>query len=75
MKLRYKIASGILVFFMLFFSAGALLIGYTADCPPAAEAAAGSTMKAVVYHCYGGPEVLEYCLLYTSDAADDLQPV
>jgi hypothetical protein len=54
MKLRYKIASGILVFFMLFFSAEALLIGYTADCPPAAEAASGSTMKAVVYHCYRG---------------------
>ena len=60
MKLRYKIFSGILVFFFLFFSAFALLISYTADCPSAAEAASGSTMKAIVYHCYGGPEVLEY---------------
>ena len=60
MKLRYKIASAILVVFFMFFSAVALLIGYTSDCPPAAEAASGSTMKAVVYHCYGGPEVLEY---------------
>lgn len=60
MKLRYKIASGILVFFFLLFSTVALVIGYTADCPPAAEAASGSTMKAVVSRCYGGPEVLEY---------------
>lgn len=60
MKLRYKIASGILVFIFLFFSGVALLIGYTADCPSATEAASGSTMKAVVYRCYGGPEVLEY---------------
>ena len=60
MKLRYKVASGILALIFLFFSTVALLIGYTADCPPAVEAASGSTMKAVVYHCYGGPEVLEY---------------
>lgn len=60
MKRRYKIASGILVFLFLFFSAVALSIGYTADCPSAAETAPGSTMKAVVYRCYGGPEVLEY---------------
>jgi NADPH:quinone reductase-like Zn-dependent oxidoreductase len=60
MKLRYKIASGILVVLFLLFSALALLIGYTADCPPPAKAASGSTMKAVVYHCYGGPDVLEY---------------
>ncbi|MEP4148318.1 MAG: NAD(P)-dependent alcohol dehydrogenase [Halioglobus sp.] len=60
MKLRYKIASGMLVFFFLFFSAVSLSIGYTAGCPSAAEAASGSTMKAVVYRCYGGPEVLEY---------------
>jgi len=60
MKLRYKIASGILLLFFLIISAVALLIGYTADCPTADESASGSTMKAVVYHCYGGPEVLEY---------------
>lgn len=60
MKRRYKIANGILGFLFLFFSAVALLIGYTADCPPAPEAASGSTMKAVVYRCYGGPEVLEH---------------
>ena len=60
MKLRYKIASGILIFFFLLISAVALAIGYTASCPPATEAASGATMKAVVYHCYGGPEVLEH---------------
>ena len=60
MKLRYKITVGILIFVFLFFSAVAVSISYTADCPPAAEAASGSTMKAVVYRCYGGPDVLEY---------------
>lgn len=60
MKLRYKIASGILAVFFLLTSTLALLIGYTADCPPAAEAVSGPTMKAVTYGCYGGPEVLAY---------------
>ena len=60
MKLRYKIAVGILAFLLLFFTAVAVSIGYTASCPPADETASGSTMKAVVYRCYGGPEVLQY---------------
>lgn len=60
MKLRYKIANGILVCFFLLISVVAVSIGYTTSCPPAPESASGATMKAVVYHCYGGPEVLEY---------------
>jgi NADPH:quinone reductase-like Zn-dependent oxidoreductase len=71
MKLRYKIASGILAIVFLFFSAVAILISYTADCPAAAEAASGPMMKAVVYRCYGGPEVLEYADVAMPAPAED----
>jgi NADPH:quinone reductase-like Zn-dependent oxidoreductase len=71
MKLRYKIASGILAFVFLFFSTVAILISYTADCPAAAESASGPTMKAVVYRCYGGPEVLEYADIAMPVPAED----
>ena len=60
MKLRYKIANTILAIFFLLFAAVAVSISYTSDCPASADAVSGSTMKAVVYRCYGGPEVLEY---------------
>ena len=60
MKLRYKLLTGILAVLFGFLSVVALLIAYTAECPTATATASGSTMKAVVYSCYGGPEVLEY---------------
>jgi NADPH:quinone reductase-like Zn-dependent oxidoreductase len=71
LKLRYKIASGVLAFIFLFFSAVAILISYTSDCPAAAQAASGTTMKAVVYRCYGGPEVLEYADVAMPVPAED----
>jgi NADPH:quinone reductase-like Zn-dependent oxidoreductase len=39
----------------------AVVLSYTTDCGPAPELVGDTaTMKAVVYRCYGGPEVLEY---------------
>lgn len=37
----------------------ALVISYTSDCPAPASPAEGESMTAVIYACYGGPEVLQ----------------
>ncbi|HNP62282.1 MAG TPA: NAD(P)-dependent alcohol dehydrogenase [Woeseiaceae bacterium] len=61
MKLRYKIFNGFLAVLTVAILALAITIGYTSDCTtPPGVASDTQTMKAVVYHCYGGPEVLEY---------------
>ena len=61
MKLRYKILSGIAAFFAVAIVTLALVLGHTSDCVPVAGVADGAeTMKAIVYTCYGSPDVLEY---------------
>jgi len=60
MKLRYKIAGGILIFFVAAMLSLALVLGYTSDCEQAPEVAENiATMKAIAYRCYGSPDVLE----------------
>ena len=59
MKLRYKILTGLLGFLALAIAALAIVIGYTAPCESAAPTAdGGDGMNAVVYRCYGSPDVL-----------------
>lgn len=59
MKLRYKILNSFLALIGLAIIGLALTISYTEDCEPAAPLAEGvQTMKAVVYRCYGPPDVL-----------------
>jgi NADPH:quinone reductase-like Zn-dependent oxidoreductase len=59
MKLRYKILSGLFGLLAVAIAALAMVIGYTAPCEPAPESASGGVqMKAIVYRCYGSPEVL-----------------
>ena len=61
MKLRYKIVNGILIFFAVAIVSLALVISHTSACePPPAVADGTERMKAVVYRCYGSPDVLEY---------------
>ncbi|MDH3939486.1 MAG: hypothetical protein OET46_00735, partial [Xanthomonadales bacterium] len=60
MKLRYKVLNSILAVIVLLIGSVAIAIGYTEDCEPAASTTSENTMKAVIYRCYGGPEVLEY---------------
>lgn len=61
MKLRYKIASGFLVLLTIGITSLMIAIGYSADCEPARALEPNvDSMKAVVYRCYGSPEVLEY---------------
>ncbi len=60
MKLRYKILGGLLTFTVVALSALALVMSHNSACEPAPDITAGaSMMKAVVYRCYGSPDVLE----------------
>ena len=60
MKLRYKVASGILIVLGIAIASLALVLGHTSDCePPPAVASDATLMKATVYRCYGSPDVLE----------------
>ena len=72
MKLRYKVTGGFLIFVVASLSVLGLVISHNSDCqttPIAAGSAA--TMKAVVYRCYGSPEVLEYTDVAKPTPADD----
>ncbi len=61
MKLRNRIAVGILGVIAVAIVSLGLVLSYTADCPPAPVESGGTeTMKAVTYRCYGPPDVLEY---------------
>jgi len=61
MKLRYKILSGIAIALTASLTALALVLSHNTACGPAPVVADGTeTMKAVVYRCYGSPNVLEY---------------
>ncbi len=59
MKLRYKIASGILIFLVVMVSTLAIVVSHNSACEPApAISADAELMKAIVYRCYGSPDVL-----------------
>src|ERR1700761_9278971 len=59
MKLRYKILSVIGVLAAISASALAIAISHDSPCIAAPLPAGASLMKAVVYRCYGAPEVLK----------------
>ena len=60
MKLRYKVAGGILIFVAVAFTSLALVLSHNSDCVPApAVADNAELMNAIVYRCYGSPDVLE----------------
>jgi len=68
-----KVLASLLVVFLIVLSA---TIAYTSDCDTGAAsgtAAAGSesSMQSVLYHCYGGPEVLELTDVDMPTPADD----
>lgn len=58
MKLRYKVLIGLLVFLGAGVAALGLVLSHDSPCPASPEPAGGDTMRAWVYRCYGGPEVL-----------------
>ena len=60
MKLRYKIINGFLAVIILMIASLAVAIGYTSDCEPSlSNTASNKAMRAIIYRCYGGPDVLE----------------
>jgi len=60
MKLRNKIGTGILVFIAVAFTSLGLVLSHNSACIPAPAASEGTElMKAIVYRCYGSPEVLQ----------------
>jgi NADPH:quinone reductase-like Zn-dependent oxidoreductase len=60
MKRRYKILNGVLAGLVLLIGAGMIWLSHDSACRPAPSLAAGTPlMKAIVYHCYGGPAVLK----------------
>jgi hypothetical protein len=59
MKLRYRILSVFAIVLALAFVSLAVALSYNSPCGAAAALPAGTqTMKGVVAHCYGGPDVL-----------------
>ena len=59
MKLRYKIILGSLVVIAIGFTTLVITLSYNSDCEPLpAVATDKEKIKAIVYNCYGSPEVL-----------------
>jgi NADPH:quinone reductase-like Zn-dependent oxidoreductase len=60
MKLRYKVAASIVGFLAVAVAVLAVVLSHDSACAPApALAANAKSMKAIVYRCYGPPEVLK----------------
>jgi len=61
MKLRYKVTGGFLVVLTVALSSLALVLSHNSDCgPPPLLSDDAKLMKAIVYRCYGSPDVLEF---------------
>ena len=72
MKLRYKITGAILVVFAVALLAFAIALGHNAVCASAPALAAGTRpMKAMLYRCYGPPQVLKLEDAAKPTVADD----
>ena len=72
MKLRYKIASGVLIFFVIGFTALAIVLSHDSACGPSPVIADDArTMKSAIYRCYGSSEVIEYVDVVKPSPADN----
>ncbi len=72
MKLRYKVAGGILIFLAVAISSLAIVLSHNSACEPApAVSNESETMKAIVYRCYGSPDVLDFEDIEKPMPADD----
>jgi NADPH:quinone reductase-like Zn-dependent oxidoreductase len=72
MKLRYKLLNGIAVLLVITIAALAITLGHNSECTPARNIATGTeSMQAIVYTCYGPPEVLNLEKFAKPVPADD----
>jgi NADPH:quinone reductase-like Zn-dependent oxidoreductase len=59
MKLRYKITNGILMFLIVAISSLGLVLSHNTDCAVGSPiSSASESMKAIMYRCYGSPDIL-----------------
>ena len=72
MKRRYKILGSLIAVLAIAVFVFGMVLAHESPCPTAPMLASGATsMKAWVYRCYGGPEVLQYEDLTKPVPADD----
>lgn len=72
MKLRHKVAGSILILLLFAMSSLALVLSHDSACGPAPILAGDAErMKAIVYRCYGSPEVLHFEDVEKPVAADN----
>src|SRR5262245_54536707 len=58
MARKYKILGIIVISLAVLIVSAALVLSHNSACPPARSVPSGEHMKAIVYRCYGPPEVL-----------------